>query len=1165
MKDINFKRANEILSVMLETCDGPYKAQWLSYQSKLKAMMNKIVSETQGAIKAVAKNPRVVINEDLIRIFSEGAHEVKALIEALAAIPDDSTVANKQELLEVLQHMQRHLECFIEYPTTFKQNMNEGTVYRLCTILGGVYIRVKQSFDPFMGGTIDDAGTFTPSEGICSGLVTQWAQECIEHGTPQYPNLGIDAVIQQQDDQGNILRDKAAPVSEAYAVDVESVITILSSIAPTDYQPHYIAIIEEDSGHALGIRRRADGTVEFYDPNYGYFFFNNDQAMGQWLDLFLNTYYKNSFCNKELVLMRFKDPAKVLDNYYPSTFTYERAMTTYSPWSSESTLRLGFNQFIKEYTIRQFNNFINEDTTADRIAYFQMQYAKNIVRMCYEYEIPFSDAKMRRQFQLESQEKQRGLEPSEKKELRELRRKPNLQVFKESVVDLMNQYKADKEKIDPNESMLSNLDLILSEINAQFLKAKDQPQKSGDAFFLLKQIQEYTDSIRAKEMSLARELAEAQEQSNPDSDMIDALSTNIYIAKTMLKATRQSDDIKRLYAIVDPRKSFQGDRAAVMEHIKRTFDLTTPIDEQIEQIATDELNALHSQYVHALARQEQISTLMPSAVQSFAQAAEKADLQHESRVIEQQLSTLEAQLKQCLAPEPVDIKSIQTSLGEYLRSDVARRTESNADMLDKDDNQLQTIFDVLLGDREIPNSLLAKTLEHYTQNRFQYDQERVEMNFSLLNTERLRLRDKIIYMLSGETEYDLTEIINDINAIFGNVVNENGDYHDAAEHSKLAELLKLQNNTFSLHFDRLNKLLKNEYKTLFKHHEALSHYLDAEHHEEQVLIEYYHYLLIEIKILLNRLQDIYSKALLGKVSGKVCIEAMNKLVGMSSNTTEDHDIILAMHNKIEKRPALIKMQAKARKAADSIANTLAKIVSHYQYIRSENINALDEITHEFKGCRIFKADCENLAIERMDVKIQELCNLLRKDQQPIALLERALNEFPYQISMVRTNQSLPQLISGLSAHLNANDPEFAEILKLRCLATITAVVSSLKEIKEKLKPNHPFINNLNLQINDHCAALAIYAVQIQNNMISNLADAFPNYINGLVSAEIIVDGKLVHNCTDVVRAALQTMANRLTDESRMKKAPLIKFPFSLPKSKKRPKQPVLTRPAVNGF
>lgn len=238
------------------------------------------------------------------------------------------------ELLQIRDDLDAMIK-YIPDESTLDTFSNGYRLYTQARALGGFYIQISQSILPACGAEEkEDASTkekeVEASNGICGGMVLQWAEESVTNGTPHYPiTSSLDVLDRQIHQHGNYERKFVNLATDLKSKDISDFNTeFLACLAPN--VPHYIVTATEDgrSSHAIGVRQH-ENHVEIFDPNHGYFFFRDNAAAAAWFATLIQDYQVGNFPSDVISVYAYDiDPDAVPKSSFPEVGLIQDASIT---------------------------------------------------------------------------------------------------------------------------------------------------------------------------------------------------------------------------------------------------------------------------------------------------------------------------------------------------------------------------------------------------------------------------------------------------------------------------------------------------------------------------------------------------------------------------------------------------------------------------------------------------------------------------------------------------------------------------------------------------------------------------------------------------------------------------------------------------------------------
>jgi hypothetical protein len=197
--------------------------------------------------------------------------------------------------LNLLKEVTRHVDAVIEEAKK-EEFVVETTVYKICRAFGGYFIPISQGDDPLMGKIWGKSG-WEDNPGQCDGLVKQSADEIAKTGIANPYPVVEENTRHYQETQGSkiphhIMNMHEITISGDKKGGVLKFIHQVVDKLNTNYV-YKIGIMGNlgRTGHATRIRKipRTD-IIEFYEPNWGTFYFNNSENFCVFYALLMNHY-----------------------------------------------------------------------------------------------------------------------------------------------------------------------------------------------------------------------------------------------------------------------------------------------------------------------------------------------------------------------------------------------------------------------------------------------------------------------------------------------------------------------------------------------------------------------------------------------------------------------------------------------------------------------------------------------------------------------------------------------------------------------------------------------------------------------------------------------------------------------------------------------------------
>lgn len=178
-------------------------------------------------------------------------------------------------------------------------------LYSFCTNLGGIFVPAAQHFDPFRGKAVKNQ-EFIPTAAECFGYTERYVNAVRQGKNCQVSGLTVEA-HQAQKEQFKV-KDKEQLVFTSHNIksvkwEIKKIVTNLNHTSiyklglsgPLDGQL---------TGHSQALRLTKDNGIEFFDPDYGLFFFKNQDDFIKWFSLLISVYKeKRNYFIHGIILM----------------------------------------------------------------------------------------------------------------------------------------------------------------------------------------------------------------------------------------------------------------------------------------------------------------------------------------------------------------------------------------------------------------------------------------------------------------------------------------------------------------------------------------------------------------------------------------------------------------------------------------------------------------------------------------------------------------------------------------------------------------------------------------------------------------------------------------------------------------------------------------------
>ena len=273
------KTSEDICKAFLVKSESELK----QYDSDLQTFFLSLQRQLHKSLLKEEKNNLIIQLREKYLVLSGFFKEMGLLFITKAHQLNDSDY--KSNLFKIGENLISVSKLVPDYKKLIMVSSDE--IYNFAKALGGVYLRFGQNSLPTVAG--HDDGKKAEVDGVCGGMVLEWAQQSVAKGTPNYPITSNLLVLKRQRDQQKERAQQYNIVGKKTSVCHLNLIEKLKTLQ--DHLPHYVVISNANvrGSHALGIRKQKN-YVEIMDPNYGNFFFRDVESAGIWLAVLLQRY-----------------------------------------------------------------------------------------------------------------------------------------------------------------------------------------------------------------------------------------------------------------------------------------------------------------------------------------------------------------------------------------------------------------------------------------------------------------------------------------------------------------------------------------------------------------------------------------------------------------------------------------------------------------------------------------------------------------------------------------------------------------------------------------------------------------------------------------------------------------------------------------------------------
>lgn len=291
MRYISTLHLIQALNALLYDNNRKLEESDILYLSQLKENIKALEVDTRADLKK-AKHKKWLDTdhiEESTQLLNEVYSNVYKRLERLTEDNDAALTARKKllktkkdrELYDRLIPIHEDLSNFlklikIQQDTQIANLMkshDSANIYRLLQGLLINYVACRQDADPLFGGYYDLKSTAVLGDGICAGNTIKWIYTCAKYGSPKYPLYAEEEAHYYQEKQQHFKTEESTQI-----IKVQPIIKVFTELQH-QLKPgalYYIGIKGAAGGHALGIRKRHDQVVEFFDTNNGNTFTSDD-------------------------------------------------------------------------------------------------------------------------------------------------------------------------------------------------------------------------------------------------------------------------------------------------------------------------------------------------------------------------------------------------------------------------------------------------------------------------------------------------------------------------------------------------------------------------------------------------------------------------------------------------------------------------------------------------------------------------------------------------------------------------------------------------------------------------------------------------------------------------------------------------------------------------
>ncbi len=201
-----------------------------------------------------------------------------------------------EDIIICAKEVKKHAESISE---TDIRKILSRPVYKRAHQLNAVYFPSFQGLDPILGSSRDvTEDKIEEWEGTCAGHVKSYGK--IVSKKEKYlhlPRMDTTTLQYQNEENFHILSRKIeCKNDDSFSTIYTKMETLLSRT--TSQFIYYFSLNTFNIGHAMSFRKLSLGKIEFFDPNYGVFVFNNEKSFLAWTCELLK-YYMNSMKEKD--------------------------------------------------------------------------------------------------------------------------------------------------------------------------------------------------------------------------------------------------------------------------------------------------------------------------------------------------------------------------------------------------------------------------------------------------------------------------------------------------------------------------------------------------------------------------------------------------------------------------------------------------------------------------------------------------------------------------------------------------------------------------------------------------------------------------------------------------------------------------------------------------
>lgn len=311
----NLSQARSLINAKFATFGPDEKRLLLEILTNIDSIENEVAQKfaqkihPQDDLDTILKNSADNI-KDANSFCLYACQGYKRHIDELAA--QHSNKKFKDLLTEISTHFDGVIAKAITNLNSYNQlqeQILDRSIYRACKALGGLFIPSMQYIDPLMGKQSIENNKWVTNRGECHGHVLQTSGEIQYLGQPQYhPVVKGNTQYHQTNHTklsylGLTFEYAKTLLKSAKKDDVQTFINnVLKKIKDT--HTYLITMSRNNSSHSTRIRiNPKTNIIEFYDPNYGTFFFNNKEAFAKFFVMLISNYRQSSSQYKQFKLL----------------------------------------------------------------------------------------------------------------------------------------------------------------------------------------------------------------------------------------------------------------------------------------------------------------------------------------------------------------------------------------------------------------------------------------------------------------------------------------------------------------------------------------------------------------------------------------------------------------------------------------------------------------------------------------------------------------------------------------------------------------------------------------------------------------------------------------------------------------------------------------------